>query len=296
LNREPIRQDRQGYLLVAAAAACWATLGPLGRAAFAAGIPPQTLVALRTATAGFLLFTVLFIFHRRALKIPRKALPLFIGLGLAVAINYSAFFQGLARLPIGVAISLFYVYPVFVAVGASFLLGEPFSVLKFLALVVAVAGCSLVAGLWEHEIVVSAVGIGFSLASAVGCAAYTLLTKVAVRNHPPSQTLFYSLAFALPPMFLSAVLVDGLSFAAYPPHGWGSVLLLALIPTLLGYYLFTRALQRIESGRASIVSTLEPVLAGLIAFAVFGERLSPLQITGMGLILSGAILVRADRG
>jgi drug/metabolite transporter (DMT)-like permease len=296
LKREPIYQHREGYILVVAAAACWATLGPLGRAAFAEGILPQTLVTLRTAIAAFLLFIVLCIFQRRALNLPKRALPLFTGLGIAVAINYGTFFQSLGHLQIGVAISLFYVYPVFVVIGAFFLFREPFSFSKLLALITTVAGCSFVAGLWEHATIVSAAGIALSFASAAGCAAYMLLVKHAIRSHPPSQILLYSLTFALPFLFLSTILVDEVPSATYSARGWSSIALLALIPTLLGYYLFTRALRQIESSRASIVSTLEPALASLIAFAAFGERLSLLQILGMGLILSGAILVRTRRG
>lgn len=53
---------------------------------------------------------------------------------------------------------------------------------------------------------------------------------------------------------------------------------------------FALALRRIESSRASIIATVEPVLASLLAYATLGEQLSALQILGLSLILVGAVL------
>ena len=281
-------------MLIIAATTCWASLGLLGKFAFALGIGPQALATLRTLIAVTIMFVSLALVDRRLLHLSQRSLPVFIGLGFAVAVNYSMFFHGVARLGVGVSIALFYLYPVFVTVAARFVLGEPFSLTKGLALAIAVVGCSLVSGVWENAVVLSSVGIVFILSSAVGCAAYTLLVKVAIRDHPPSRVLAYSLAFALPFLLPATLLSSETLIASFPITVWGIVLLIVVFPTLLGYYLFALALKRIESGRASIVGTLEPVLASLLAFAVLGERLTALQITGMLLILTGSILAQYE--
>ena len=151
---------------------------------------------------------------------------------------------------------MFYLYPVFVAIGARFTLKERSPLEKPTALLIAVFGCSLIFGVWENSISISAAGIFFALSSTSGCAAYTLLVKVAVREHPPERVLAYSLAFALP--------------------------FLLLVTSL--------------ASRASITATVEPVLASLLAYATLGEQLSALQILGMSLILVGAVLVQWERG
>ena len=295
-RRSPINNRRLGYLLVITATACWASLGLLGKLSFNLGIGPQAVVTLRTITAIAIVFPALLIYRPQLLRLPRGSLPLFIALGLSVAINYSSFFQAVASLQVGVAISLFYLYPVFVTVGARFTLKERFPLEKTTALLIAVFGCSLVSGVWENSISISAMGIFFALSSASGCAAYTLLVKVAVREHPPERVLAYSLAFALPFLLLANLLTREPVLAPYPLPAWGIILLLALVPTLLGYYLFALALRRIESSRASITATVEPVLASLLAYATLGEQLSALQILGMSLILVGAVLVQRERG
>lgn len=254
------------------------------------------MVTLRTITAIAIVFPALLIYRRQLLRPPRGSLSLFTALGLSVALNYSSFFQAVARLPVGVAISFFYLYPVLVAIGARFLLKERFPLEKTTALLIAVFGCSLISGVWESSVSISAMGIFFALSSASGCATYTLLVKVAVRKHSPERVLAYSLAFALPFLLLANLLTREPVLIAYPLPAWGIILLLALVPTLLGYYLFALALRWIESSRASITATVEPVLASLLAYAALGEKLSTLQILGLSLIITGAVLVQQERG
>jgi probable blue pigment (indigoidine) exporter len=57
--------------------------------------------------------------------------------------------------------------------------------------------------------------------------------------------------------------------------------------TLLPYALYFAALARISVTHVSITSTLEPVVAGLVAFAVLGETLAPPQLAGGALFLAG---------
>jgi drug/metabolite transporter (DMT)-like permease len=282
-------------MLAAAATAGWASLGLLGKLAFALGIGPQALVTLRVIMAVAILTVILSLTDRPALQLPRSSLPLFLALGAAVALNYSMFFHGVAILSVGVSISIFYLYPIFVTIAAFFFLKEPLSWEKGVALAVAIVGTSLVSGMWESAISLSAVGIAFVLAAAVGCAAYTLLVKAALHEHPPARVLFYSLTFSLPLLLMATFLTHEKLIAPYPVAAWGIILLLALFPTLLGYYLFTLALERIEAGRASIIGTLEPVLASLLAFIFLKERLTPLQGVGIIFILLGAGLAQHKR-
>lgn len=295
MRREPIKSRKIGYALVVFATAGWASLGLLGKVAFALGIGPQALVTLRVIMAVAIVLIVLLLTDRNALHIPRESLLLFTTLGVATALNYSMFFHGVARLSVGVSISIFYLYPVFVTLAAHFFLKEPFSWEKGGALLIAIAGTSLVSGMWESAVSLSALGIAFVLASAVGCATYTLLVKVALRVHPPTRVLAYSLTFSLPFLIAATLLTHERLIAPYPIEAWGVVLLIALFPTLIAYYLFNLALERIEAGRASIIGTLEPVLASLLAFIFLRERLTLLQGVGILFILVGAGLAQYKR-
>ena len=59
--------------------------------------------------------------------------------------------------------------------------------------------------------------------------------------------------------------------------------------TLIAFLLFVWGVQRVRAERASIAATLEPVLAGLVAWLWLGESLSPSQIFGGALVLGAVI-------
>ena len=68
---------------------------------------------------------------------------------------------------------------------------------------------------------------------------------------------------------------------------------LAVVSTVGAIALFFAGLRRVGPTAASILSTLEPVVTVLLAFAVFGESLGPAQLAGGALVLSGVLVVRA---
>ena len=263
----------------------------LGRLAMNLGVDPLSLVTWRTLFAVGLIFPALLLFRRRLLLIPLRSVPLFAPLGLCQAVNFVAFFQAVARLEVGVAVSLFYVYPVLATVLAWAALREPFSLQRGLALASAAAGALLVSGLGQGTGSLSLAGIAWCLLAATSYAAYVLLMKVSVRGHPPARVLACSLAFT-GLLLLVQPLGSRSLLTPHPIRAWGVIALLALGPTLLGYSLFAAALKRIDLGTASILSTLEPGLASLLAFAVLGERLGSLQIVGLVLIVSGAAIAQ----
>ena len=72
------------------------------------------------------------------------------------------------------------------------------------------------------------------------------------------------------------------------------LLMLAVVPTLGGGVAFNAALRRIPASNASIVATLEPVIATLLGWAFLGERLEPLQLVGAGLILAAVVILQRE--
>lgn len=295
MRRASIGDRGWGALLVVFATACWASLGILGKLAFAQGIGPQTLVAVRAGLAVTIAVAVMSIANRRVLRPPRRSLMLFVLLGLAASANYSLFFQSVVRLSVGASISIFYLYPVLVTIIARFALHEQFTPTKWAALFVAVIGCVLVSGAWQDAAGFSLVGGLYAFGAAFSNAAYTVLMKFALREHPPARIIVFSLLFALPVLFVLALLSGEQTPSFTSLSLWWLIILLAIFPTLSGYYLFAMAMRRIEASRASIIGTLEPLLATLIAFVVLNERLLPLQLLGMLCIIVGAALAQWRR-
>ena len=72
----------------------------------------------------------------------------------------------------------------------------------------------------------------------------------------------------------------------------GSVAGLVLIATVLPYLFYTRGLAGVESGRAAILASVEPIVAALVGIAAFGEPLSLGVVLGLACILATVYLLR----
>jgi drug/metabolite transporter (DMT)-like permease len=88
-----------------------------------------------------------------------------------------------------------------------------------------------------------------------------------------------------------ALLSDG---ALYPTtlRGWSVLLALALISHAGGQTLIAYALAHLPAAFSSVTLMLEPVVAALLAWVLFGERLGPLEFAGAALVLTGIYLAR----
>jgi drug/metabolite transporter (DMT)-like permease len=107
----------------------------------------------------------------------------------------------------------------------------------------------------------------------------------------------------VPALYATAVIatVGGVSYLSFGAAsgrlhaldgaGWGIVVGIAVIPTLIAASAFLAGLGRVGPTRASIVSTLEPATTALLAALFLGEGLSALRLLGGAVVLAAAVLV-----
>ncbi len=144
---------------------------------------------------------------------------------------------------------------------------------------------------WGGDVRFSTKALLFGLLTGLTYALYGVLAKFAVRDDEPEKALFYTLLFGM------VYLLPPFTNFSVPPRGAVPYLLaLAFFPTFLGYVLYNHALREIEVSRASIVATVEPVVAITLAFLLFGETLTVEQLIGATLIIGGSSLVHMKEG
>ena len=68
-------------------------------------------------------------------------------------------------------------------------------------------------------------------------------------------------------------------------------MLAGLVTCYLPYFLYTYGLTGLETGKASILASVEPVVATLIGILVFHETLTPVAVVGILLVLSAVVLL-----
>jgi inner membrane transporter RhtA len=64
-----------------------------------------------------------------------------------------------------------------------------------------------------------------------------------------------------------------------------------LVATVIPFLLQMNAVARIGAGKAAVINTLEPAVAGLVAWPVLGETLRPAQWIGGALIALAVVLI-----
>ncbi|WP_334074954.1 MULTISPECIES: DMT family transporter [Paenibacillus] len=79
----------------------------------------------------------------------------------------------------------------------------------------------------------------------------------------------------------------GHAFTGYSPREWGIYLLLAVVPTLFGHYLFNWLMKFISAAAVSMAVLGEPVFSSLLAWLLLKESLTGIQLVAGVAILSG---------
>jgi drug/metabolite transporter (DMT)-like permease len=284
---------RTGYLFVMLAAAFWASGASASKFLFNIGVTPFQLVQLRITTATVILFAWLFCRHRRLLRIDRNDIGYFLLLGtLGMAAINITYLYAISRLNVAAALVLEYLAPVFIAVYTACFQRERISRWTATAIATAIIGCYLVVGAYNLSLFqLNLPGILSGLGAAVAFAWWSVHGEYGMHRYNPWTVLFYALVVAgivwnllQPP--LSAFMHP------YPPAAWGWVLYIAVGGTILPFGLYYEGINRIRATRASITSTLEPIMAGIFSFLFLGEVMAPLQILGAALVIGAIILLQ----
>jgi drug/metabolite transporter, DME family len=278
-----------GYLLVAAAAALWGLLGPVTRIALAEGVG-ATEIAFWRAVIGAALFGV----HAlaigrvriaRADMLPVAAFGVFGVAGLLATFSWAVEAGGAA-----LAAILLYTAPVWVALLSRLFLGERMTPRKLLALAVATAGVAGIAASGGGAVRVSPAALGWGLASGFAYALYYLFGKRYFALYP-TATLF---VWALPIGALA--MVPLVEWAPKTPTAWATLAFIAAVPTWLAYVCYSAGLRRVEATRASVVATVEPVVAAVGAYLIWGERMTLAGYLFAAVVLAGVLLMVGGGG
>jgi DME family drug/metabolite transporter len=282
--------SRRGFALVVLAALCWGTSGISGRVvADRTDLSPLDIAWYRLAVGAVVLLAGWALTARRrttAVRITRPVAVRLVLIGAGLAAYQLAYFSAVARAGVSIAtLVALGLAPLLIAVGAALLgHGRP-SRTTFAALVVALAGLTLLVGVSAGVGTGTAVLLGALLAagSALGYAVVTLASGMVPAGVPVTLTGFAGGAVLLTPV----VLAVGLHVPA-DPVAIAVLLYLGLVPSALAYGLFFTGVRTLPGAVASIVTLLEPLTGTVLATAFLGERLAPGAVVG-GLLMLAAV-------
>ena len=281
---------------VLAAGTFWGTMGFFARSLYAAGFGPLEVAQTRITTGLILVGLYILIFNRSQFKVKLKDIWCFLGTGIISLLLFSTcYFSALNYTSLAVAAILLYTAPFFVMLLSLLLFKEKMNSKKVLALLLAFTGCVLVSGV-GGDTLFSWKGILLGLGSGFFYALYSIFGRYAINRGYGAWTMtFYTFLFcSIGCAFLSDWQVIGTVMAASSANIlW--VLGLGFVTAFLPYVLYSTGLEHMESSKASILASVEPVVSALFGVFVFHESLSVWGILGIVLVL-GAIIVLNTKG
>ena len=285
--------ERRGALIsVVASAACFSTLAVLTKIAYRYGVGPLPLLTWRFVAVALVLAVWQLVRSPGALRVSAGDIGRYSILSLT---GYGAaslcFFFAVRYVGASVTTVLLYTYPAIVSLIAWAFLGEPFTWRRLAAISLTFAGCALVADVLGARGSANLTGVALGLGAALGYAVFNVFSFRWMGRQPRIVLMTYT--FAISAIGVAAVTLlsgNSLSTAAWVPGVWGLLALIVLIPTVIAVLLYLRGLGGLGAAQAAIISTFEPLFTILLAMAVLGERLSPLQWAGAVILLAGVVL------
>jgi len=276
-----------GYVYVILAALCWATVGPVARVAFEAGVTPLEVAFWRALLGGLLFGMHMGLFRSERLK--RRHLGPMLGFAVVgVGVFFGAYMVAVEAGGAALAAVLLYTAPAWVAVMGVLLLGERLTLLKLFALTLTLVGVVGVAWGGDGDARFSIAAILWGLLSGISYATYYPFGRWYFNERTPAT--WFAHAFPVGALLL----LPFVSFATKTGSAWIALAWLAVVSTYMAYLAYGAALQRLEATRASIVATLEPVFAGAMAFWWWSEQFGWVGYVGAVLILTAVVLATVD--
>lgn len=277
---------------VVIAGTLWGFMGLFRRNLAALGFSAGGIVFIRCGLAAVLLLATLLVKNRAALRVRLRDLWCFVGTGLCSMLFFTyCYYEAMNYMSLSVAAILLYTAPIIVVVLSAVLFRERFTKRKLAALALAFLGCCLVSGLGS-EAQLSAAGILYGLGSGFGYALYSIFARFALERGYSSMTVtFYTCTFAA---LGAAVLWGAGEPLALMAQSWQGVFWsvgIAFFTCYLAYLLYTYGLTGLETGKASIVANIEPVVATVVGMTVFREPMTVMNLSGILCVLAAVVLL-----
>ena len=202
--------------------------------------------------------------------------------GLVGVTSMTCFFMSIKYLPIGTAVSLRYLAPIFAGIFAVFFLKEKIKLIQWLLFIVAFLGVFVIKGFDSQ---VHSFGLILVLIAAVFSGlVYIIIGKIGKQEHPVVVVNYF--------MFIATIVGGVLAiFNWRNPLGIEWVLLASLgVFGFFGQVNMTKAFQMAPTSQIAPMKYLEVIFSLLFGVFIFGEIYTFWSLLGISLIIGVLIL------
>ena len=286
-----------GYLAGFIAGVSYGTNPLFAKPLLESGVPVLVMLLFRYGISAAIL-AIWMLAKREQFRVKGNEIALLVLLGILFACSSLFLFFSYEFIPSGLATTLVYLYPVFVALIMVFLRFYP-SWQTWLSIIATFGGILLLSSP-STGASIRIPGIILAVASALSYAFYLVIVNRSKRIKNVSEhtlTLYALLTgaflFAAIRTLQGGSLTEGINTAS----DWGNLIGLAIVPTMISLLTLAVSSRYIGPTKTSILGVFEPLTAILIGTLLFGESLTMKMGIGVAVCISAVVfmVLRPDR-
>ena len=280
----------KGFMLGVVAAVSYGTNPLFAVPLYASGMSTESVLFYRYGFATLILAAIMLI-RGESFRLPRRALLPMAAMGIVFALSSLLLFEAYRHMDVGIASTLLFMEPVFLALIMRVVYHEHLSTGTVASIAICVLGIILLCNPGPGARVTDT-GVLLVMLSAIAYGIYmAMVNKSAAGRLPGMPLTFYSLLFG---MTVFAFATRG--FTAVQPVSPDIVSIvcvagIAVVPTIVSLVAVNVAIQDIGAVPVSILGALEPITGALVGVLLFGEVLTPRGAAGMVLIIGAVMLL-----
>lgn len=286
-----------GYLAGFIAGVSYGTNPLFAKPLLESGVPVLVMLLFRYGISAAIL-AIWMLAKREQFRVKGNEIALLVLLGILFACSSLFLFFSYEFIPSGLATTLVYLYPVFVALIMVFLRFYP-SWQTWLSIIATFGGILLLSSP-STRASIRIPGIILAVASALSYAFYLVIVNRSKRIKNVSEhtlTLYALLTgaflFAAIRTLQGGSITEGINTAS----DWGNLIGLAIVPTMISLLTLAVSSRYIGPTKTSILGVFEPLTAILIGTLLFGESLTMKMGIGVAVCISAVVfmVLRPDR-
>jgi DME family drug/metabolite transporter len=287
-----------GFWLVTGAAVLWGTIGVATQAIYTIDSTTSLFINLaRMLIATPVLLAASWrVVGPAMFRIRRRDLLIMLLTGTLLAVSHATYFAAIRYTGVSIATLLtICIAPLVVTCLSVLLKFETLTRRMVMALICALIGSALLVGLHGQNGTQDGLLLGtlFSLAAAVSYGSVILCGRFLAADYHPLQIT--AITFGTGTLVLLLINLASGIVVMHTVQGWLLVVYLGLVPTAFAYGLFQMGLRSVSATSASIVSMLDPLVAALLAWVLFGETLAATGLIGALLLVLSMALLSAEK-
>lgn len=262
------------------------------------GVDIDSILSYRFICASIVMCIMLMI-RKIRIRVTKKELLLLALLGLVFASSAQFLFLGYKYLPVGIASTILFTYPAFVAIIMYVLFKEKISFKTLCSIILAFIGVALlslednISSSLNSDTASKMLGILFILLSSLSYGAYmVIVNKSAVKEMNGTKLTFYAMMFSSFVFTAKALMANNGSITPLPDL-WSvaDIILLAIVPTIVSGITMVYSVHYVGSTATAVMGAMEPLTAVLIGIIAFSEKFTFNLALGMTIIIGAVILI-----